>query len=83
MRYLSVCDGIGAVHLAWQPLGWEVSAKGCESNHGRANSGLTARQTVAPAPGAIAARSDRDGRCSPDPELSGRKAGPKNKEVTK
>jgi DNA (cytosine-5)-methyltransferase 1 len=22
MRYLSVCDGIGAVHPAWQPLGW-------------------------------------------------------------
>jgi DNA (cytosine-5)-methyltransferase 1 len=23
LRYLSVCDGIGAVHLAWQRLGWE------------------------------------------------------------
>ena len=23
MRYLSVCDGIGACHLAWQQLGWE------------------------------------------------------------
>ena len=23
MRYASVCDGIGAVHVAWQPLGWE------------------------------------------------------------
>jgi len=22
MRYLSVCDGIGAVHAAWQSLGW-------------------------------------------------------------
>ncbi len=22
MRYASVCDGIGAVHCAWQPLGW-------------------------------------------------------------
>jgi DNA (cytosine-5)-methyltransferase 1 len=22
IRYLSVCDGIGAVHVAWQPLGW-------------------------------------------------------------
>jgi DNA (cytosine-5)-methyltransferase 1 len=22
-RYLSVCDGIGAAHLAWQHLGWE------------------------------------------------------------
>lgn len=22
MRYASVCDGIGAVHEAWQPLGW-------------------------------------------------------------
>jgi len=23
MRYASVCDGIGAVHAAWHPLGWE------------------------------------------------------------
>ena len=23
LRYLSVCDGIGAVHLAWQQFGWE------------------------------------------------------------
>jgi len=22
MKYASVCDGIGAVHVAWQPLGW-------------------------------------------------------------
>ena len=22
MRYLSICDGLGAAHLAWQPLGW-------------------------------------------------------------
>ncbi len=22
MRYASLCDGIGAVHAAWQPLGW-------------------------------------------------------------
>ena len=22
IRYLSVCDGIGVVHAAWQPLGW-------------------------------------------------------------
>ena len=22
MNYASVCDGIGAVHVAWQPLGW-------------------------------------------------------------
>lgn len=25
MRYASVCDGIGAVHCAWQPLGWRCS----------------------------------------------------------
>ena len=35
-----------------------------------------ARQTVAPAPGAIAG-SHRDDRCSPDKKLAGRKAGPK------
>jgi DNA (cytosine-5)-methyltransferase 1 len=23
MRYSSVCDGIGAAHVAWQPLGWQ------------------------------------------------------------
>jgi DNA (cytosine-5)-methyltransferase 1 len=23
MRYASVCDGIGAAHAAWQPLGWQ------------------------------------------------------------
>jgi len=23
MRYASVCDGIGAAHVAWQPLGWD------------------------------------------------------------
>jgi DNA (cytosine-5)-methyltransferase 1 len=22
MNYVSLCDGIGAVHVAWQPLGW-------------------------------------------------------------
>ncbi len=25
MRYASACDGIGAVHCAWQPLGWECA----------------------------------------------------------
>jgi len=25
MKYASVCDGIGAVHAAWQPLGWECA----------------------------------------------------------
>ena len=25
MRYASVCDGIGAVHVAWQPLGWKCA----------------------------------------------------------
>ena len=24
-RYASVCDGIGAIHVAWQPLGWECA----------------------------------------------------------
>jgi transcriptional regulator with XRE-family HTH domain len=41
-----------------------------------------ARQTVAPAPGAIAG-SHRDDSFSSDTKLAGRKAGPKNKEVTK
>ena len=22
MNYASVCDGIGAAHVAWEPLGW-------------------------------------------------------------
>ena len=25
MRYASVCDGIGAVHVAWRPLGWSCA----------------------------------------------------------
>jgi DNA (cytosine-5)-methyltransferase 1 len=25
VRYASVCDGIGAVHCAWQPLGWRCA----------------------------------------------------------
>jgi DNA (cytosine-5)-methyltransferase 1 len=25
MRYASVCDGIGAAHVAWRPLGWECA----------------------------------------------------------
>lgn len=25
VRYASVCDGIGAAHAAWQPLGWECA----------------------------------------------------------
>ena len=25
MRYASLCDGIGAAHVAWQPLGWECA----------------------------------------------------------
>jgi len=25
IRYASVCDGIGAVHCAWNPLGWECA----------------------------------------------------------
>jgi len=25
MKYASVCDGIGAAHVAWQPLGWECA----------------------------------------------------------
>ena len=36
-----------------------------------------ARQTVAPAPGAIATGSDHDERCSPDTKLAGLRAGPK------
>jgi transposase len=40
------------------------------------------RQTPAPAPGAIAG-SYRDDRCSPDADLAGRKAGPKEMGVTK
>ena len=25
LRYASVCDGIGAAHVAWQPLGWQCA----------------------------------------------------------
>jgi hypothetical protein len=42
---------------------------------------LQGLQTVAPAPGAIAASSDRDERRSPDTKVAGLKAGPREKEV--
>lgn len=42
---------------------------------------LLGQQTVAPAPGATAARSDSDDRSSPYADLAGRKAGPKEKVV--
>ena len=45
--------------------------------------GLQGQQTVAPAPGVIAASSDRDERHSPDTKLAGLKDGPKNKGVTR
>ena len=44
---------------------------------------LLGQQTVAPAPGATAARSDSDDRSSPYADLAGRKAGPKETGVTK
>jgi DNA (cytosine-5)-methyltransferase 1 len=25
ITYASVCDGIGAAHVAWQPLGWKCA----------------------------------------------------------
>lgn len=27
MRYVSLCDGIGAAHEAWAPLGWVCAAR--------------------------------------------------------
>ena len=44
---------------------------------------LLGQQTVAPAPGATAAKSDSDDRSSPYADLAGRKAGPKETGVTK
>jgi DNA (cytosine-5)-methyltransferase 1 len=48
IRYSSVCDGIGAAHVAWQPLGWQCQwtseiepfpAAVVEQHHGFANIG--------------------------------------------
>ena len=77
MKYLSVCDGVGAAHLAWQPAGARVRGKGRDSKRGQTDPGLAAGQTVAPALDAIAAEPILDERRSPDTELSG----PKEKEA--
>ena len=53
-----------------------VRAEGFDWKRGLWKLQPLARQTVAPAPGAIAG-SHRDDRCSPDKKLAGRKAGPK------
>ena len=46
LRYLSVCDGIGAVHLAWQLLGWEVPVKHRNSKRGLVAPGLPGRTST-------------------------------------
>lgn len=54
MRYASICDGIGAVHVAWKPLGWECAwtaeiepfpAAVVEHHHGLPNLGDMTRIT--------------------------------------
>jgi transposase len=59
-----------------------VRVEGFDSKRGLWKLQPQARQTPAPAPGAIAG-SHRDKRCSPFTELAGRKAGPKGMGVTK
>lgn len=43
LQYLSCCDGIGAVHVAWQQLGWEVPDNRRNSKQGPVNPGLPGR----------------------------------------
>jgi hypothetical protein len=74
MRYRSICDGIGAAHLAWQPVGARVLVKDRDSNCSHVDIGPASGQTVAA--GAIAAEPVLEERRSPDTELSG----PKKKE---
>jgi hypothetical protein len=59
-----------------------VRVEGFDSKRGLWKLQPQARQTPAPAPGAIAG-SHRDDRCSPDTRLAGLKAGPKETGVTK
>jgi hypothetical protein len=75
MRYRSICDGIGAAHLAWQPVGARVLIKDRDSNCGQVDIGPASGQTVAA--GALAAEPVLDERRSPDTKISG----PKKKEV--
>jgi hypothetical protein len=44
--YASVCDGIGALHLAWQPLGLGVPVKRRSSKRGIVNPGLPGRTSM-------------------------------------
>ena len=46
LQYLSCCDGIGAVHVAWQQLGWEVPVKRRNSKRGLVNRGLPGRTST-------------------------------------
>ena len=71
MRFLSVCDGVGAVPLAWHTPGASIRIKSRDSNRGHADPGLAAGRTVAPALDAIADEPVLDERCSPDTELTG------------
>jgi transposase-like protein len=62
---------------------YRVRVEGFDSKRGLWKLTQVGRQTPAPAPGVIAARSDRDDRRSPDTKLAGLKAGPKETGVTK
>jgi len=46
LPYLSICDGIGVIPLAWQPLGWEVPVKRRNSKRGLVNPGLPGRTST-------------------------------------
>ena len=82
-RYLSVFDGIGAVHMSRQPLDKAVQIrvrfKRLDSQRIRMEFHLLRRQSVTHDDRTAAVGMDLDDRSKPDAALAARKAGPRKK----
>ena len=82
-RYLSVFDGIGAVHMSRQPLDKAVQirirVKRLDSQRIRVEFHLLRRQSVPHDDRTAAFGPDLDDRSKPDAALAARKAGPRKK----
>ncbi|GEM_PF-6303254 len=82
-RYLSVFDGIGAVHMSRQPLDKAVQirvrVKRLDSQRIRVEFHLLRRQSVIHDDRTAAVGMDLDDRSKPDADLAARKAGPRKK----
>jgi hypothetical protein len=83
MRFLSVCDGIGAVHMSRHPLDKAVQirvrVKRLDSQRIRVEFHLLRLQSVIHDDRTAAVGMDLDDRSKPDAELAARRAGPQKK----